>query len=577
MLRLKDCTLAPYTFYGNREVRRVELDGVDIPKDSHALYLPNADTLVVGGEQWRYAIDVQSLPQINTIIATRPTVPVNSWTKVQYLDTVIIPSADSNYVRWDGHIKTLYARHDSISNWKAYASALNWVFSQSDMGGSYYHYVDYDIAHPADSLIPWNYYYRLINTDSVRFRRLRKGDIPEDVLSRTSFVDINYVDTIEDSAFFQNINKCSVQLISLPSVKYIGKQLFNAWGNTSYIYIPMANYIGEGAFAGCCTEKTVLRYNKDAKIEKEAFGKGLDARMLAYTSKEINKTEQSGNDYYVSNDTLWLKSNRIDELYIAPNVREIMGESSIGKIKCDKYNMYYSEWRGNLYKRDEGFPIQLRADQRRVVSLPQMLGNMKMSSMWCQEFVCLHRDDIDNIQDKSRIVLLVPYGSEDSFNTIGEMFAGVRQLSWYETLWYKTLYGSVQKKIHDKLFAESNDILAIFSTFMVMLMIALAGWLKRKRFRYVVIDFIVLVFFVSVIGYIVSPYGFSVGHLYITSDGEAFHTVRAMYNHLRESEAVFAGEWYSMWPTLWIMFPVWVSYLLVMRRYRKQKRMNVKK
>lgn len=576
VLKLKDCSLAPYTFYGNREVRRVELDSVDLKPDG--LYLPNADTLVIGAKQWGFSLSEQVLPNLKTIIASKPSSAPYGWNQIRCLDTVIIQQTDSEYIRWDWCTKTLYARADTSRGWNVYVSALSRHLDKKEIIDNHNspYYENYDIANPTPIDNNTNCYYRLINTDSIRFRSLRKGDIPSDVLAKTRFISLDHVDTIGSCAF-EGAN--NVELVYLPATKYIGKKIFaydpkSYHQGISYIYLPMVNNISDSAFFGWLNDKTALRYNTDAKVVKLAFGLNPPKNMLNYNSTDTLITEQEELGYYTSNDTLFLKSDRINELYIGQSINIIQGSSSVGEIKYDSKNESFYVVHGNLYrKKTRAVFLELRADSERIVSLSPhcVYGNMAINNSRCHEYVCLHRDDIVNIRNKNHVTLLVPYGCKYEFSLIGESFAGVKGMSWLETMYYRVFYGeTIQKYMHNwKLMVTSDDILAFGTTIIVMLVILFMMRLFMSR-RIIVFDWLIIIILLILIGYIV--YAFSIDIIYTTSDGESFHTLKGMYDHLRSTESTYDGNYRSMWPTLWITLPLWITYLFLVRRPRNDKK-----
>lgn len=200
---------------------------------------------------------------------------------------------------------------------------------------------------------------------------------------------------------------------------------------------------------------------------------------------------------------------------------------------------------------------------------------MEINNSRCHEYVCLHRDDIVNIRNKNHVTLLVPYGCKYEFSLIGESFAGVKEMSWLETMYYRVFYGeTIQKHMHKwKRNVSADDILAFGTTFIVMLILLLMMRLLKSR-DIIVFDWPIMIILLALIGYLVGPYVFSIDNIYTTSDGETFHTSKGMYNHLRSTESTYCGEHISMWPTLWIIIPLWITYLFLTGHLRKNKKVK---
>lgn len=623
-LRLNNCIVKPYTFYGNKEVTKLVLNKADL--QDNALFLPNVDTLIIGQEQWQYVPGTlqEALPNVKTIIAQRPLCSVAKAHKhLPSLQNCIIQPQDEDLIHWDQETKTLFARQDTTSSWVSYLSAYSkMLYSDHSflMGKKIdaFRLVEIDLAQ-INRLEKYddNTYYKLINTDST-ITAVNKADIPDDIRKRIFFIDMPYVLYIGERAFNNNdymrkvnlphaqeigedafYNNYELTEISLPKVRKINKYAFynTAWtrieldsltelgaqaivtsnsaNKIEKIYLPSIQTMDDNAFGYSpqFANNMLLEYNSNSESAKNLFG----------TRKQTSDISISNTDkamgYHLSHslDTLYLDSLYIPDLHISKSTFYIRCENNkeyqIDNVSLELGNPAFYEWRGDIYYyRGDSIILFFRTSRNSLVSLPSNAQFIERAiipttGQW-KEFICLDRSCIDQIKHPEKMTLFVPYGQMDKFKEIGNKFSDMQELNWLQTIWYNLFYSyafMLPWKVLRFLGAEISDIWAFISGFLILLLLAAPFIIlsddKRKWLRFAIITDILVLVACGLI--LVSPIASSFGIQYICSDGECFHTFEDMFTHLKESNAVWIDVRISMWRMLWYAIPTFIMACII--------------
>ena len=264
VLKLTNCEVKDYTFYGNKEVKQVEMDGVNYTEKG--LFLPNAETLVYGSGQWEKKLNTLSFPRIKTIIARRPKSDISQLITLPLLDSAIIDMEDSSYVWWDWKTKTLFARtHENYSFSPVFSRHKDSYHSQIDrsVSSSSKLLVDYDISSNTNP-IRTDCFYNLVNSDPKR-HSFRRDDIPETILEKVRFVHFQYIDTLCNDAF----RNCDLIEAFFPDVRHVGVHAFEDAKINEKLWLPVALTIADSAFFNSSIDS--IRLESATHIVKDAF------------------------------------------------------------------------------------------------------------------------------------------------------------------------------------------------------------------------------------------------------------------------------------------------------------------
>jgi len=630
-LRLSGCNVPEYTFYGNREVRKIELDDVSYKLTS--LYLPEADTLIIGSRQYNQELKLASFPNITTIIAERPVVEISRWNgiRIPQLDTVVVADKDTDYVIWDWKAKVLYGRKSPEDPYEPYV----WRYSKKfhtikDLNSDTPFLVDVDIANLSEWKYDGNTKFRLINTDSSR-HVLRKGDIPKMILSNTLMVNIQYIDTLMDSVFYY----CSFTDLLLPDTRYIAKHafldanvedihlpnvrviadsaLYNCWFETltlekadslgkyavstdhyywhaKRIELPVVTYMDTEAFYNRVDKNTFLSYNSALNLsssqKKVIFG---DDDYYNHSTFEWAGEKESKIGYHRQNDTLVIDSVNVN-LFIEDTVKVIKAKNTVivSDIETDNYSFF--TWRDNLYKRNkthEKISLILRENHEVVVSCPYGIADsiIKGNSIdKCKKYICLNRNDIASFSKMANVKdidLYVPYGQLDYYYAYQKVFKAVYQLSWIETLYYQIFdsYTAVKLKSNilgclsksHEMITESDIIFASISITLMILVLIIFIRMNSYSFAWRRDIPIMITIWVMLL-LLMQPSCLNVTTIaYLTSDGHIFHRIGSLIKYLNQSDAVFYRIDLLMWPAALFSIILWIGYLCIMKRIQMKK------
>lgn len=307
ILVLNRCIVEPYTFYGNKDVRRLKLDSAVIKNKS----LPDVDTLIWGEKQYKVQ-ENDFLPKFKVGIFSRPLDSIACQCKYNIVDfdTVIVSENDSDYLRW--HNGTLFARTDTNSAWHAIVSKWtsgSWgipvCFDYGFFGldstvynnvidnkyNSPYMIFDYDLAVTNktefvslfDSIVQRN----VLNKDAKKLRygvrvicnkpeirRINMDDIPDRIKEYVFEINCKYIETISDSVFY-NPNGLfnspyTLRIVKLPSADTIGSYAFYENRNLYQLEIPNVKVVENYAFRYCLNLNS-LEFNQVENIKEGSF------------------------------------------------------------------------------------------------------------------------------------------------------------------------------------------------------------------------------------------------------------------------------------------------------------------
>lgn len=605
ILRLSDCWVRPYTFYGNKEVVKVELDGVSV--QSNGIYLPNVDSVVIGPRQWGKDVNLEEIaPNATVIIAKRPDVFPLKWPQMSKLDKVIYDEADSNFVHWDQQLGALYVRNSPAVSWQACLSKYSDVYYSpktiSDRVNGGKNVIDIDLAN-----IPEHYdlgeSYRLINT-SPSIRSVRKGDVPSYLLKNLVFVDMQYVDSIAPESMMEIGD---LKKLTLPSVKYVGEKAFynsniesilldsvlfiaskafmkdkSRWGNIENIWLPNIDTCSDSAFTNNISNKTIVQYNPDAAIKDISLQNSTNHSFAAKNDEDSDILDDCG--YYFSGDTLFITSSHIKELHVDRYFHQIVIEAHEPCI--DKIKLSYTEadlflWHGDLYQFYKGDLYQLiRCNKSVMISDPKgVIYNDEMALDKCRKYICLNRADIEYKKKRincSTVDLYVPFGQSENYRFLDGTFSSVNELSWIKTVWYRLFYTrivNVQTIIprYTRFGVSGHDIITFTGGVLLLLSIYLLSiFCKLKRWRKTtILDFLVLLIILGVSIYIAVC--MKIGQCVITSDGNVFYSITKLFEYLQKSEDTITKTEIKTWPGLIIATLIWCAYLAITIRLNKKK------
>ncbi len=499
-LVLRNCTVRPYTFPNNPEVRTLVLDCAYIMKN--ALNLPNLDTIIIRN----LAYNTDGIPDsVHAIVACRPS--VKWWGKAipfRHLDTVIIHPDDSLYVKW--YRGVLFGRDSVEKKWQAIVYRRNkyeeYFADPNDFDAPFNDMLpllDYDLAHPTDTatLPQWmkqRVRWRLICTDSTR-TRLRRSDI-NNIREQIAIIDLPYIEQIEANAFTNyysdgsRIDDTTLKRAICPRLRSIGDSMFYHCDSLMHVEAPRAFSVADNAFGYCnqlsyldiSSAKTIGRYAlprshpKDYTYYWDSTAKAdytieltNSAIRQAKTDNPTPEPELTPDDatkgYHVK---LWEQKSRVGiggdvdsvDLYrividsphvalleIGDSIVDILNnytktETQIEEVRIDRNNRFFLKWHGDVYIREINGNVFTRvlytSNKTRFISVPRGVREEIRPTRYF-EYIALNRDYIDRWQS-NEATLWVPYGQLDSYPAEG--WFNVKELSWWKTLYYR-IYNQV--------------------------------------------------------------------------------------------------------------------------------------
>lgn len=287
-LILRNCGVGPYTFIYNPEVHTLELDSVKFSYNS--FNLPNLDTLVIGSGQYFPGYNDKVADSVSVIVAKRPIGGIGRVFWVKHVDTVLIASEDTSFVKWYNGV--LLARANKEDKWTVVLCCekknndyyTDTIFFGTDIPNPFFAVVDYDVANPPQIeriLSTYNdrVLWRLICTDSNR-TILRSSDIPQK--GDIAFVDMPYIKRIENGTFLYNswrnrrvyvyevdfpqleeVKDSSfwwqekLRRINMPKVRNIGKYAFSHCNKLNIVVLDSLRRLNNYAFYGCDSVRTL--------------------------------------------------------------------------------------------------------------------------------------------------------------------------------------------------------------------------------------------------------------------------------------------------------------------------------
>ncbi len=631
ILILSNCRVDPYTFYGNREVRKLVIDDVNVSEKG--LYLPNADTIVIGPRQWQQFTDYAAIaPNASVFVAKRP---CHNGTitrrENQKLENVIIADADTAFLQWDEITGTLWARSDSNGEWSPGLLRSNYAYYIVDSASeNNYSFSDplykFDIA-TKTLKYEENKRYVLVNSDPS-IRALHQGDIPLDILKHTNIAYLPYIDSICDEAL-QNME--FILNIQLPDAHYIGKKAFVGMNSISQIRFPRVRRVSDSAFFDVIFDSLLLdsvqNIGRAAFADKEkwrkkskrvwlpmidtcadsAFLNKLDDQTIVQYNPAVssvdrflrkqNNTIQTSDEKIQANgnfqgyhfsakqDSLIIDSSYIKMLSIPNETRHFIIKTqepfSVDKIKVGQYNSLFFVWRGDLYyKKSKGqYDLYISCNKSTLVSPPQNVGvyyNKNNTIPRCRKYICINRSRIVPHAgiNTNGVDLYVPYGQSDYYKDFSKDYNSVKELSWVQTQWYRLFYSKVKDLALAGTYVTTDDIWTFLVGLVAMVLMLIAAIkLKWKRWcRWTILDAVVLLTILLFFIYVVSPFGWwQIGKCYTTSDGSSFYSIYKLIEHLETSDSYYSITEYKEWPALCFALPLWALYLLT-TRIRKKRR-----
>jgi len=568
VLELSHCTVLPYTFYGNTEVTSLKLDSVTFYDNS--FYLPNVTELVIGGDQ--YAIGTpkeESLPNLSHIVVHRPNTAPSQFRRYKHLETVTIATADSNYLHWNH--STLIGRHDTSYHWNAIAAQDQALFDTNEISNcsnaTPLYTIDLARTKQLDldnSAIMVKLTCSDSNIKTITKEYLQKKKVPID---KVFMIDFDYVENIDDSAFFNNkknswstkikylnsprlkrvgtyaFYNSQLQTIDLPNLEVIEERAF--WqgnNNIKNLHLDAIDTIKQYSFNIQKCDNVEAWWNESARIELCAFNFNNEtpANHQTLVGQEGNKNiePESGSKsqpYYVERGTIRIDSLDIDLIEIGDSIEAIITSTAmpqIDRIKLDKSNEELYIWHGDLYKGDR---VLLQTNRERYVALPpefkydRCITGHPHQHKKAKEIVILNRERIDDIfknYSGHNITILVPHGQKDFFSHLerSDRIASVEELSIIETIYYTKIYGKPHPSKH-LLYKAWNAIWSFcvnalpthLAGAVLSLFIALMAWqLFTRRWNHEQ-RFKALVYIIS--GYLITIFAFIVIYPRITLAG----------------------------------------------------------
>ena len=267
-LVLKNCTVLPYTFVGNKEIRCVVLDSANIYKK--AIFHPQSetpiiDTLIIKSKQF----SLSSFDWFNDFKHTKiiyvekpacfPTKPI----AIDSISYIRIANEDSAYFK--KHRGTFFALEetDSTNNpriWHAVFNESTPIMIDSGFFGcdsvavqrinTIYNYCLGEENNLDDQRLSDknnNIKLKLICTDKEKDTLYNK-DIPIDIRSRFIEADLSNIKVVENNAFSNCIN---LKVLRLNKATVIGDSAFFNCYNLHDLSLPEATHIGNYAFRYC--------------------------------------------------------------------------------------------------------------------------------------------------------------------------------------------------------------------------------------------------------------------------------------------------------------------------------------
>lgn len=498
-LRLSKCKVLQNTFC-NKDVHRLEIDSVYFFKGV-ALYLPNLDTLVLGGYDYdNEEFFNDSIQSVRTLVAKRPLKsPNNNTHLLRNLSNVIIAPEDTAYVRWNNG--TLFVYDDSNNQWQAKIKSSNTVklyydkelFQNKKVNGAS-PLQQYDIANPIEP--DPNSSVKLVCSDS-HHTYLCKEDVPDKIRDKIVRIDLSTIDSIGKDVFgtsksYYNNNRLQtischnvkviadsafmnckqLQKLDLPRVKRIGKAAFMSDNSLKTInidsariiddcafkyddkiekvYLPLVEKIGGEAFSSI-NQNTKCLYNPDASIGNKPFGWVSPENLFGKTTQHY----KGGYHYDSVMKILYIDSTFVDTLPISKYVLRIQRTNEkakpiIGKVDLDPGNLNYYLWKGDVYLDNKSTNSKVSNDSAYIVietkkdnyvSLPTNVSRRMLitGSNVKQNYISIHPNEIGNTINNG-IVLRVPYGQKDKYFPFETSFARIDEMTWLETLKYEMSY-----------------------------------------------------------------------------------------------------------------------------------------
>jgi|GEM_PF-3734743 len=610
VLKLTNCIIPEYTFWGNKEVRRVELDGVQYQYKS--IYLPNADTLVIGPGQWEHGIVPASFPQIKTVIAERPSVRVYNYETIPSLDSVIIAPEDSDFLVWDSKTKTLFARNNSDIPFEAYLTRHTKPYSSIDINCNCDSIQDFDLSYKYTAL-SGNKKIRLINSDTT-IHTLKHNDIPSVIIDQIKLIDLQYIDTLYDSAFY-NPTAYDIMEASFPNVKFVGKNVFNnmniegiislpkaqiisdsafyrsnfdsihllsvlkigtgafrmdrySGSKAKKIIMPIVDSIGDYAFYNRIDKNTYLSYNNNAVFSDmyKVFGGEYYNYDAANVNEKQKESSTNNKGYHEEGTTIVIDSADIDKLIIGKYIENItvnkgLKSFSISRITNNNDRGYHII-KGNLY---EGRSIIIVPNKSTVVSLPinyrvDLLEGCSIDK--CKNYICLNRSDISRLNNTKDINLFVPYGQLEQFYAFNDMFKSVQELSLIKTVFYKIYYMDFDSQFKIRVLLDQIEFDDITSLLTCLFIIGLLLYIYGRFFMIIYKREILITGMIVLISYILfSPYLCGITE-YVTSDEKKFYFISRLFIYLKShDDAILLHVHYSMWPAAYFSILLCAIYL----------------
>lgn len=271
-LILKNCTVLPYTFAGNDNLKCIVLDSVRIIGSA----IPSADTLFLTGKQLKLMLESgftrlvypkEFLTKFKVITVEKPiSFKEYSDRKVLFVDSLnrLEPLSKDSAI-FKKHRGALYVMDelDSLQGKRIWYPIFtvsvpimvdDGFFGNDSIALPLKSISTFDLAQNNDSIL---HEIKDVNNQNVCLKlicsnnnkdTLRRVDIPDCIKQSLVEVELPHIKVIESSTFSNCTNLSSINLESIP---YVGDSTFYGCHNLIKLSLPAAKHIGRSAFDGC--------------------------------------------------------------------------------------------------------------------------------------------------------------------------------------------------------------------------------------------------------------------------------------------------------------------------------------